>query len=64
MEVQQEKVNGNKVTLEEDGLVFKTKVTDETGALVITHKTLSKGMAVHFYDTVANVLSIKSIEAN
>ncbi len=64
MEVQHEKVNGNKVVLEEDDLFYKTIVTDETGAIVIIHKTFSKGMAVHFYDTVANVLSIKSIEAN
>lgn len=64
MEVQNEKVNGNKVVLQEDGLIYKTIVTDETGAQVIIHKTHSMGMAVHFYESVANVLSIKSIEAN
>ena len=54
----------NKVVLKEDGLIFKTIVTDNSGAVVILNKTFSKGTAINFYERVANVLSIKSIEAN
>ncbi|MEO1052264.1 MAG: hypothetical protein AAFX87_16650 [Bacteroidota bacterium] len=64
MVVIRETINGNTISLDINKGLCEAKVKDETGHPIIVFKTLHKVEAWNYFETVADILAMKSMHAN